>query len=47
MTDSYSGRPILKEPVWTWELPAYFVFGGMAGAALLAGITVASLGGRR
>jgi hypothetical protein len=31
--DSYYGRPILKEPVWTWEIPVYFFFGGMAGAA--------------
>jgi hypothetical protein len=31
--DSYYGRPILKEPVWTWEIPLYFFFGGMAGAA--------------
>ncbi len=30
---SYYGRPILKEPVWTWEIPLYFFFGGMAGAA--------------
>jgi Polysulphide reductase, NrfD len=32
MTDYY-GRPILKEPVWTWEAPCYFFAGGMAGAA--------------
>jgi hypothetical protein len=32
MSDYY-GRPILKEPVWTWEVPVYFFFGGMAGAA--------------
>jgi hypothetical protein len=31
--DSYYGRPILKEPVWTWEIPLYFFCGGMAGAA--------------
>jgi hypothetical protein len=29
----YYGRPILKEPVWTWEIPCYFFAGGMAGAA--------------
>ena len=33
MTDSYYGRPILKAPVWSWEVPIYFFFGGMAGAA--------------
>ena len=30
---SYYGRPILKEPVWTWEIPTYFFFGGLAGAS--------------
>lgn len=30
---SYYGRPVLKEPVWTWEVPTYFFVGGMAGAA--------------
>jgi hypothetical protein len=33
MSDSYYGRPILKAPVWTWEIPCYFFAGGMAGAA--------------
>ncbi|MFL5960262.1 MAG: NrfD/PsrC family molybdoenzyme membrane anchor subunit [Gaiellaceae bacterium] len=30
---SYYGRPIVKEPVWTWEIPAYFFAGGLAGAS--------------
>ena len=30
---SYYGRPILKEPVWTREIPIYFFLGGTAGAA--------------
>ena len=30
---SYYGRPVLKEPVWTWEIPLYFFFGGLAGAS--------------
>jgi polysulfide reductase-like protein len=30
---SYYGRPIIKEPVWKKEIPAYFFFGGLAGAA--------------
>jgi hypothetical protein len=33
VSDSYYGRPILKAPVWTWEIPAYFFLGGTAGAA--------------
>src|SRR5262249_58678435 len=30
---SYYGRPIIKEPVWTWEVSAYFFTGGLAGAS--------------
>ncbi len=30
---SYYGRPVLKEPVWTWEIPWYFFAGGLAGAS--------------
>ncbi len=30
---SYYGRPVLKEPVWTWEIPWYFFTGGLAGAS--------------
>ena len=32
-TRSYYGRPVLKEPVWTWEIPVYFFTGGLAGAS--------------
>ena len=31
-------RPVLKEPVWTWEIPLYFYVGGLAGAS--AGVAV-------
>ncbi|MEX2195128.1 MAG: NrfD/PsrC family molybdoenzyme membrane anchor subunit [Thermoleophilaceae bacterium] len=31
--DSYYGRPVIKEPVWTWEIPVYFFTGGLAGAS--------------
>ena len=30
---SYYGRPIVKEPTWTWEIPTYFFTGGLAGAS--------------
>jgi Polysulphide reductase, NrfD len=33
VSESYYGRPILKQPTWTWEIPCYFFAGGMAGAA--------------
>lgn len=29
----YYGQPLLKRPVWTWEVPVYFFTGGAAGAA--------------
>ncbi len=29
----YYGRPIVKPPVWTWEIPLYFFSGGLAGMA--------------
>ena len=29
----YYGQPLLKRPVWTWEVPLYFFTGGAAGAA--------------
>ena len=40
---SYYGRPILKEPVWTWEIPWYFFTGGLTGASstLAAGARLA------
>jgi hypothetical protein len=42
---SYYGRPVIKEPVWTPEIPVYFFFGGLAGAS--AGLSfVARLRGR-
>ena len=31
----YYERPLLKEPVWIWAVPAYFVVGGAAGGAAL------------
>jgi len=29
----YYGLPVLKKPVWSWEVPVYFFVGGAAGAA--------------
>lgn len=28
-------RAVLKEPVWTWEIPCYFYTGGLAGASAI------------
>jgi hypothetical protein len=27
----YYGQPVIKPPVWTWEIPLYFFIGGLAG----------------
>jgi hypothetical protein len=29
----YYGLPLLKSPVWTWEIPLYFFIGGLSGMA--------------
>jgi DMSO reductase anchor subunit len=42
----YYGRPLLKAPTWTWEVPLYFFIGGAAGAAAVVGAT-ARLAGER
>jgi hypothetical protein len=30
---SYHGQAVIKQPVWTWEIPSYFFTGGVAGAS--------------
>jgi len=35
----YYGLPILKPPVWTWEVPVYFFVGGIAGMAAVIALT--------
>src|SRR3954454_10823342 len=37
MTSTYYDVPLLKAPVWTWEVPVYFFIGGAAGGAALIG----------
>lgn len=35
----YYGRPVVKAPVWTWEIPLYFTVGGIAGMAGVLALT--------
>ena len=42
---TYYGRPVLKEPVWIWSVPAYFYVGGTAGAAAVLAAAARALGG--
>ncbi|HZT75821.1 MAG TPA: NrfD/PsrC family molybdoenzyme membrane anchor subunit [Vicinamibacterales bacterium] len=37
MTTTYYDVPLLKPPVWTWEVPLYFFAGGAAGGAAIIG----------
>ncbi|HET8980156.1 MAG TPA: NrfD/PsrC family molybdoenzyme membrane anchor subunit [Solirubrobacteraceae bacterium] len=32
---SYYGKPIIAEPVWSWEIPLYFFTGGLGGASAM------------
>lgn len=41
----YYGRPVVKPPVWTWEVPLYFFVGGLAGMAAV--IALAAYGGNQ
>jgi formate-dependent nitrite reductase membrane component NrfD len=44
---SYYGRPIVKEPTWTWEIPAYFFTGGLAGASSVLSTTARLTGNEK
>jgi formate-dependent nitrite reductase membrane component NrfD len=37
----YYGQPVVKPPVWTWEIPLYFFFGGMAGMSAVIALGAA------
>jgi DMSO reductase anchor subunit len=43
---SYYGRPVIKPPVWTWEIPTYFFAGGLGGASATFALA-ADLAGNR
>jgi formate-dependent nitrite reductase membrane component NrfD len=47
MTRSYYGRPVLAEPVWTWEIPVYFFLGGLGGASAGLGLAADVAGNRK
>jgi formate-dependent nitrite reductase membrane component NrfD len=44
---TYYGRPVIKQPVWTPEIPWYFFSGGMAGAAATLAAVARSQGNER
>jgi formate-dependent nitrite reductase membrane component NrfD len=44
---SYYGRPVIKEPTWTWEIPVYFFTGGLGGASSTLGFAAKLLGNEK
>jgi len=42
--ESYYGRPIIKEPVWTPEIPTYFFTGGLGGASAILSVVARATG---
>src|SRR5207247_2476463 len=37
----YYGQPVVKPPVWTWEIPIYFFVGGLSGmSAVIASVAL-------
>ena len=43
---SYYGRPVVKPPIWTWEIPVYFFTGGLGGGSCALALA-ADLAGNR
>jgi formate-dependent nitrite reductase membrane component NrfD len=44
---TYYGRPVIKEPTWTWEVPAYLFTGGLSGASSVLSLTAKLSGNER
>jgi hypothetical protein len=44
---SYYGRPVIKEPAWTLEVPWYFFVGGMAGVSAPLAVAARATGNHR
>lgn len=42
---TYYDRPVIKPPLWTWEIPVYFFAGGVSGAAATIAVA-AQMSGR-
>lgn len=44
-SEGYYGLPVLKPPMWTWEVPLYFFVGGVAGVSACIGFAAQLLHG--
>jgi hypothetical protein len=47
VSESYYGRPVLKEPVWQPEIPWYFFTGGLGGASSVLSLVARVAGNER
>ena len=47
MSDSYYGRPVIKEPTWTWEIPIYLFTGGLGGSSAVLSAAARLAGNER
>jgi formate-dependent nitrite reductase membrane component NrfD len=45
--ESYYGKPIIKPPVWTWEIGAYLFTGGLGGASATLSLAARAAGNHR
>lgn len=43
--ETYYDRPVVKQTVWKWYVPAYFYAGGVSGAAATLGAIARAIGG--
>jgi formate-dependent nitrite reductase membrane component NrfD len=44
---SYYDRPVIKEPTWTWEIPAYLFTGGVSGASSVLSMSAKLFGNEK
>jgi len=44
---SYYDRPVIKEPVWTWEVPLYIFTGGVSGASSVLSLSAKLFGNEK
>jgi formate-dependent nitrite reductase membrane component NrfD len=44
---SYYDRPVIKEPTWTWEIPAYFFTGGLSGGSSVLSMSAKLFGNEK
>jgi len=44
---SYYDHPVIKEPTWTWEIPAYFFTGGLSGGSSVLSLSAKLFGNEK